>query len=563
MKGCIKNRGCLTIVILYIATFIIAYLNPMQSDDFSFYFMGTSINTHWHFYMTWSGRVIVDYISTIILAINHPVIIALISSTALPLLIYNIATMPYYQEKIKPNKQLVYTLIILWFGYWLANPALGQTTFWVVGAANYLWPLVFVSFLFKYLLRSLAEEKISKITVFILIVLSILSGCSNEATGALVLYCLVLLYAWAWFNKLANRSVILLCFASALMGFLVLLLAPGNMVRAANPAYTVWCSMAFDERIYGHFYGVMPSILKGYGVIYLLLIWAFAQGYRLFRKTDYQLLFIWFSATIVFSIVLIASPHAIVARTHLTGLFFLLIALSFLLKKALQQKVSKMGIVLFIALCITFLSSYLLVLLAYQSINKQSQVRIGIIEEAKARGEQVVVIPNYYKGFVLRSGDLPELDYHSPDMMGRYYGVKAVNLVFADFDYESLLNKPCEIPYNDVNERVQCIYTQTFLGTDTLRFVVKFEPKIAMLEKNQQQFKLKVKNTLKLTDPDYYEITMPLRIIQVGDDYFASADMLLSLLGVKQNPTLVISVYSQDEVQLKTDKIPSISIQVK
>lgn len=563
MKGCIKNTVGLTVVILYVTTFVIAYLSPMQSDDFSFYFMGTSISTHWHFYMTWSGRVVADYISTLILAINHPVIIAVISSAALPLLIYNIATAPYYQEKFKPKKQLVYTLIILWFGYWLANPALGQTTFWVVGAANYLWPLVFVSFLFKYLLSCFAEEKISKITVFILMLLSLLSGCSNEATGSLVLYCLVLLYAWAWFNKLANRSIILLCFASAFMGLLVLLLAPGNMIRAANPAYAVWRSMAFDERLYNHFYEVMPSVLKGYGVIYLLLIWAFAQSYRLLQKKDYQLLIIWLSSTVVFSIILIASPHAVVARTHITGLFFLLMALSFLLEKALQQKVSKMGIVLFIALSITFISSYILVFLAYQSINKQSNIRTGIIEGAKARGEQAVVIPNYYKGFVLRSGDFPELDYHSADMMGRYYGVKAINLVFADFDYASLLNKPCETPYNRVDDHIQCIYTQTFLGSDTLRFVVKFDPKITMLEKEHRQFRLRVKNTFKPTDPNYYELTMPLRIIKVGDYYFASADMLLSLLGVKQDPALIVSVYNYDEQQPSADTMPSISIQVK
>lgn len=238
------------LVVIYLLTFIITYLNPMQSDDFAFYFKGLSIQEHMSFYMTWSGRVVVDYLATLILAINNHFIIALICSLALPLLIYNIATIPYYKEQQTTNNKslLVLTILILWICYWLGNPALGQTTFWVVGEANYLWPLVFVSALIKYLLRFLNKELIPKKQYLLLIVLSILAGCSNEATGALVLYFLVLLYGWARINKLNNHKAILICFGIAFASFLVLLLAPGNMERAAYPAFAHWRTISLNDR---------------------------------------------------------------------------------------------------------------------------------------------------------------------------------------------------------------------------------------------------------------------------------------------------------------------------
>lgn len=536
------------LVVIYLLTFIITYFNPMQSDDFAFYFKGLSIQEHMSFYMTWSGRVVVDYLATLILAINNHFIIALICSLALPLLIYNITTIPYYKEQQTTNNKslLILAILILWICYWLGNPALGQTTFWVVGEANYLWPLVFVSALIKYLLRFLNKELIPKKQYLLLIVLSILAGCSNEATGALVLYFLVLLYGWARINKLNNHKAILICFGIAFASFLVLLLAPGNMERAAYPEFAHWRTISLNDRITNHFINIIPTILKGYGIIYLVLFWTFVQAYQYIKKTDWQLITIFFSATFVFCVVLIASPHAGIPRTHLTGLFFLLVTVSFLLKEAFNQGVSKLGKMLFIVFFGVFIFSYSCIFLAYQSFYKQSNIRIAIIDKEKQRSQQQVTIPNYYKPFVMRRGDYPELDYHSPFMMGKYYGVKEVNLVFVDFNYEQLLNSSCDINYKDFAKSesvVDCIYIQKYLLAGITRFVIKFNPNIANIENYKSRFKLRVANTFDPSDEYYYEITLPLRIIKIDGNYFASIDTVTNLLALNIDPKLIVKLY--------------------
>lgn len=518
----------------------------MQSDDFTFYLKGLALQEHIDFYMTWSGRFIADYISTSILSLNNHLLITLLSALALPLLIYNLATIPCYRESKIANKPLIITIIILWFSYWLCNPALGQTTFWVVGEANYLWPLVFVAFFIKIILKITSQSVISRRQCFLLWVLAFFAGCSNEATGALVLYCLLLIYGWAWLNRLANKKYILISFMIALIGFLILLLAPGNMERAAVAEFANWRAMPLDERISNHLSNVIPSILKGYTIIYLVVAWAFFQARKSIDRLDWQLIVIFSSAVLIFCVILIASPHAQVPRTHITGLFFILITLSIFLKEAFHHGVSRLGKSLFVLLSITFACSYIFILSAYHSFSEQSDFRVKIINHEKSLGKQEVTIPNYYKPFVLRAGDYPELDHHNPYAMGKYYGVEKIGLVFVDFDYVKLRNSPCYINYKELTEVanvVDCIYVQKQKLAGATKFIIKFDSEIAHIENYSTRYKLKVANTFPKTSEYYYEITLPLRIIKIAGDYYASIDTVNNLLALDINSNLIVKIY--------------------
>lgn len=536
----------LTLTFIFLLVVIIANYNPMQSDDFGFYIKGLSFESHLALYMHWSGRVVADFISSAILWLDQPLLKAIVSSLALPWMLYNLATIPYYKDNVLDDKAVVFAIIILFISYWLSNPALGQTTFWIVGEANYLWPLVFVSAYIKYLLQYLWKENISFKHYLIISLLAFLAGCSNEATGALVLYITLLLAFWAIKNKLVQSSLSLVSFMIVFSGFAILILAPGNIERASNPEYSHWLAIPLFERFKNHLlYGIW-GILQNYGIIYLVLAWSFAHSKNFIKKQDRQLIAIFISATLVFAGLLVASPHAFIPRTQLTGLFFLLVTLTFILKVIFKRPFSRLANLLLSCLLLTFISSYIIMLLAYQSIFEQSQIRIAIIEKDKTQAKQEIIIPNYYKPFTLREGDLPELDYHSADMMGLYYGIKAINLVFVGFNYEQVMSSPCQTSYETLTKQVsvlQCFYAYKHLLSGETTFVVQFTKDIQFIKDFNNSFILRVTNTYPKTNDLYYEISFPLRIVQIGDSFFASANVVTNLLALNQNPHVIVSIY--------------------
>lgn len=537
----------ITLLIFYVLTFILSYLNPMQSDDYWFFQKGLSWSTHWDFYLTWSGRFIIDYISSFILSIDNHLIIALISSLALPLLIYHLVSIPYYQEEQQNEVGLVLSIIILWCAYWLANPALGETTFWVVGSANYLWPLVFVSALIKYVLRFSYQDYLSWKQWLLIAVLAICSGCSNEATGALLLYVLVLLYGWCWYNK-GNRSVIVMSFIIAFAGYLVVFFAPGNLVRAgAVQSNALLYILVATQRLTHHFLVIVPTILQSYWPIYPVLLWAVDRSYRYFQKSDKLLFWIFISATLMFCIIELASPHAGLARTNITGLFFLLLGLSFLLKNSFKSLIfSKLAILLFFILVGGYAFSYTAMINAYYSLHKQAEIRVAIINEEKSKGVNEVVVPNFYRGqYVLRYGDYPELVYPNAEPIGAYFGIKRVDRVFADFSYEKILAMPCAISYQAVTKQtslIKCIYIQRLWLSGITRFIVEFEPAVAEKKAKLSSFSIKIANHFNEKDERYYSINLPLVVIKIGNRYFASADVASDLFQTDQDPDLRLQI---------------------
>lgn len=547
------------IVAIFLLVFVIALYTPMQSDDYSFYLTGLSFSAHLKFYMTWSGRVIADYLSTSILAFNQHLVIAFISSLAVPLLIYQIATIPC--DHTKHERPSALTMALLFMTYWLANPALGQTTFWVVGQCNYLWPLVFVSTYIKYLLKYLHQTVILKKHYTLLLCLAFLAGCSNEATGALVVYVTVAIFLFALYHKLPNKICVVISLIVVLLGFAVLIGAPGNFVRAQHPEFMQWRAIAFMTRLSNHVFHTMPTIFKSYGVAYFVLLWGLYQAKGYLNKAQWQLIAIHMIGCVIFVSILIASPGAVQSRTHLTGLFFLLIATSFVLKTAFQtgQIVSLLGRILFIGLLGYFLLSYVVVFFAYYGLTQQSAIRIAILQAQKAKGIKHIVIPAYVAPFVLKNTDLPEISHHSSGGMATYYGVGSVERVFVDFDYTRIVNTPCLIKPVQTDGMIACVYKQSPLLTGMTTVIVQLAPNIGVPEYRASSLRLKIFNGYEANDERYYTISIPVRAVKVGDSYFANAHVVTNLIYPDKQAKASVVLQRYEEGQLK-EASPSVSI---
>ena len=63
-----KDSAALLIImaIIYALIAYISYYTPMHSDDFPYSVIGLEPSRHFNHYMTWSGRVVADYVSTLI-----------------------------------------------------------------------------------------------------------------------------------------------------------------------------------------------------------------------------------------------------------------------------------------------------------------------------------------------------------------------------------------------------------------------------------------------------------------------------------------------------------------
>lgn len=177
----------LSIIFIFLCFFWAEYLTPMHSDDFGYGQMGLAFSSHLNHYISWSGRLLADYCSSSILLIkNHVVISAIIAGIATTMCFF-ISTIPSVALH-GTTERSSWKFLCIAVLYWVSNPNLGQTTFWVVGACNYLITTFFiVLFLYVFTIH-IRNETINTFQAFSIFVLSIVAGCTNENMGITLVY---------------------------------------------------------------------------------------------------------------------------------------------------------------------------------------------------------------------------------------------------------------------------------------------------------------------------------------------------------------------------------------
>lgn len=226
-------------------------------------------------YMTWTGRSVCHMLVRIFLSMDKAVF-NVINSAAfvwLTLTIYlNVEGRKQYDGRLF----LLINLLL-----WMFGVIFRQTVLWETGACNYLWgSVIIMSFvtLYRYALKW--EQKRPKrragFTVCVL-VLGILAGWCNENTsggGLLVtLGCLLFYLLETQGRKL--RLWMILGPAGQLTGLLLMVLAPGNAVRAAFQEEEHSGIFAYVSRfqkinlaIYGEFLEMLVILL-----VFMVIVW--------------------------------------------------------------------------------------------------------------------------------------------------------------------------------------------------------------------------------------------------------------------------------------------------
>lgn len=231
------------VAISFVAIYIYNVLTPLMSDDLLFdkslyNSVGDIFREEYRQYMTWNGRSVLQVILKIF--------------SILPKGMFNVFnsacyvfTMLLIYWNIKERKAydcFLYVLINIFV--WVFAVDFSQTVLWLGGACNYLWGIMIIlSFItaYRYLMDKKEVKNIALIAIGMFL-LGFLAGWGNENTsGGAILIVLLLSATYFYKNRKVQRWMIS-GIAGMGIGFLFLLLAPGNKIRGdimkAEEAYS-------------------------------------------------------------------------------------------------------------------------------------------------------------------------------------------------------------------------------------------------------------------------------------------------------------------------------------
>ncbi|EFH9068534.1 DUF6056 family protein [Escherichia fergusonii] len=424
---------------------LIALNTPMHSDDYGYLYKGLSISSHYDHYMNWSGRIVADYVSSGLMSIGDHNIVAVLNSLAVTFLIYLICSIPSAIEKKSTNP---FAFIIIYTLYWVSNPNIGQNSFWVVGSANYAWTTMF-AFLFIYVFIKKHESRRPQ-DILLVFILALIAGCSNENTSVTLVFGVLVSMAYLYKTKKVSMPMSIFASVGVIIGCALMILAPGNYVRAKHPSFAAWQSLDLSERIFRHLTRRMdfPFISAWACLIVIslcVIIYIIQRNKNKLRLITPVAIFgaLAFVLFVIDNLVLVGAPYT-PPRSFSSGFCFLLLVTSsciYLIQRDTKDNGRLVSIAISVPLLAIFSYCYLCMYSAYQRTMIQQQLRVESIKYGRSIGDDVVSIPDFYFTKLYNENDKFDI-FHNHIAVGTFHGIKSAPLHKAYFDYSGIYNKP-------------------------------------------------------------------------------------------------------------------------
>lgn len=427
------NAWYLLLLIPYISIFTIEYNTPVHADDYNYFIMGNSVKNHLHHYLTWSGRLVSDYFSTLLLSTSSSILKSTILAFAFTTIIFLITQISYLKEKEIKSSNLFIQFISIFTIFWITNPIKGEIVFWLVGSANYLVTNFFIIIFLHSLFNYLYNRK----NLHLLLLVSFFAGCSNENTCWIVL--LLSIASSIYIYKKENNKVLFISTILVFLGFATLIFSPGNFVRAA--ASPEFINTSFFERVLHFFRESVPHAL-GKSWLPVLITVIFLTPYIGKRKNTDFYLSVSFLLIGFLSILSMVMAPSVPPRTLSGAHLFFMLSISFSIKNILVNR-PKNGLKAFIFLSslalITFIYSFPEMLYSYITVNDQVKIRNYEVYKGLLEKKPEITIPKYYYPRTLRAGDSINL-FHNPANIEKYFGTKTpINAHIMKYDFSVIL----------------------------------------------------------------------------------------------------------------------------
>lgn len=294
----------ISIGIIAIMMFVINSLTPYVADDYH-YLRNTDVITGeplndisdylralYNAYFNWGGRITgtaYTYLFTLVPKIFFNILNTLAYMTVI--------TMIYFICKGNTKHKLS-LFIGIHLLIWICVPDYGQVMFWVCGSSNYLWsaiPILGMILMFrsdeyaaknqKVDMISVQDQKMSIITglkhiafMVISFCLGVLAGWSLENASAGMLAILTLYLIYYKINHIKLRGYMISAYLGGLIGFIVLIVAPGNYVRAESDS--VQLSLLFKVFMISYFWIAYMMILCALYIVSILVAKAYFQDHK-------------------------------------------------------------------------------------------------------------------------------------------------------------------------------------------------------------------------------------------------------------------------------------------
>ncbi|MBK5719501.1 hypothetical protein JGH11_01315 [Dysgonomonas sp. Marseille-P4677] len=420
----LKNKLLWVFIALscFLLVLLLNVLTPLISDDFAYLFIygddaristiGDIVQSQINHYYMWGGRSIVHFIAQVLLLLPSCI------TDVLNSLIYVIYTFLIYYHIRGRGENSISLFVLINLSIWFMQPVFGDTILWITGAANYLWGTFFILlFLLPYRLYEGKELNPFRQISFsvLLFIFGIIAGWTNENTaGAMILIVILFFLCYRssrWYVPIWG----VLGLIGAVVGYAVMILAPGNFERAGSSPMSLYlmgyrlfnCTLTF-------FYYCGPLIMTSF-VVYVL----YSRFYREDRSGQLKL-------SMIYSIAAIAAVYAMLLaptfpRRALFGVITYLIIGAGILFYNLDFRNSflrQMRLGIIVLGLFSFIFTYYLAakeINRYRNIVKQREVQI---EEAKVSGKKECQFERY-DGNVYIHGEDP----FSAELMTRYYGI--------------------------------------------------------------------------------------------------------------------------------------------
>ena len=393
MKLLEKNIHIIAII-LFVKMLILNFLTPLICDDYVYNTSSSIIDVfkqEYHHYMTWGGRSVAHVIIRTFLMMPKAVFNVLNAAlyVGLTFLIYRNTA-----SKKKPD-WLLYLFII--FSIWLYTIGWGQVTLYISATVNYLWGFsIILCFLTPYH-RYIYEDKNFDNKIFPLIgmfFLGMLAGWCNENTsgGAIMFAGIMIIYSKILHKKI--EAWMLTGIVGSIIGFLFMVLAPGNYQRISLPPYQTSNPLISDlvERFSYYSYVIYDyfSILT---IIFIILLTIQIILFKDWKRSIISIVYFVVAIAVIYA--MIFSPDYNARRSMFGATMFMVIACANCFAGISFDKAAlKIGVISFISILtfqfsLTFITGFYDIVSSYRAHHRREAY---IVEEVQ-RGNLNIFVP--------------------------------------------------------------------------------------------------------------------------------------------------------------------------